>query len=243
MDNDDLLNSRNSFHKFVGVDSPKATVSFLPKGTWYVPLVSLSFGQAFLRKILGWHRNGRQDACGDFAFVSTSRRAIHKTDLKLTLGQPPTAPSWRRSIDTGLQFNEDRVACASCHLPCGGTAFRSLQSSISKAARDLSLAANSGGRERSLTFWERSKLPFRMRARGEFEYVGTKSGTNAILAMRMQICGCCGEEFRGALVRPFHSSRLETGVNFLIASGYADKQPKPLRRLLYLSCSHTSMPA
>jgi hypothetical protein len=51
-DNDDLLQPQNSFQKWVGVNSPKATVSFLPKESWYVPLVSLSFGQASSPKIL-----------------------------------------------------------------------------------------------------------------------------------------------------------------------------------------------
>src|SRR5580700_1180082 len=46
-DNDNVLRSQNSFQKWVGVNSPKATVSFLPKQSWYVPLFSLSFGQAF----------------------------------------------------------------------------------------------------------------------------------------------------------------------------------------------------
>ena len=47
IDNDDLLHAQNSFQKWVGVNSPKATVSFLPKESWYAPLISLSFGQAF----------------------------------------------------------------------------------------------------------------------------------------------------------------------------------------------------
>src|SRR5579863_6263595 len=45
--NDDLLHPQNSFQKWVGVNSPKANLSFLPREAWYVPLVSLSFGQAF----------------------------------------------------------------------------------------------------------------------------------------------------------------------------------------------------
>ena len=47
VDNVDLLHTQNSFQKWVGVNSPKATVSFLPKDSWYAPLISLSFGQAF----------------------------------------------------------------------------------------------------------------------------------------------------------------------------------------------------
>src|SRR6202451_609391 len=33
--NDDLLHAQNSFQKWVGVNSPKATVSFLPKESWF----------------------------------------------------------------------------------------------------------------------------------------------------------------------------------------------------------------
>jgi hypothetical protein len=47
VENDDLLHSQNSFQKWVGVNSPKATVSFLPKESWQLPIISLSFGQSF----------------------------------------------------------------------------------------------------------------------------------------------------------------------------------------------------
>ena len=47
IDNQDLINAGNSFQKWVGVNSPKATVSFLPKESWFFPRISLSFGQAF----------------------------------------------------------------------------------------------------------------------------------------------------------------------------------------------------
>ena len=47
IDNADLLHSENSFQKWAGVNLPKATISFLPKEIWYIPLIALSFGQAF----------------------------------------------------------------------------------------------------------------------------------------------------------------------------------------------------
>lgn len=42
-DNEDLLRTEDSFQKWAGVNSPKITLSFLPKDSWFLPLVSLSF--------------------------------------------------------------------------------------------------------------------------------------------------------------------------------------------------------
>ena len=46
-DNQDLVQSRNSFHEWVGVNSPKATVSFLPGKLRWLPQLSASWGEAF----------------------------------------------------------------------------------------------------------------------------------------------------------------------------------------------------
>jgi hypothetical protein len=66
------------------------------------------------------------------------------------------------------------------------------------------------------------KLPFRLQARGEFEYVGTKPlGTGCNLVnVSVECSGTPVKEFRGALVRSFLDGRVDAGVNFLIASGY-----------------------
>ena len=65
------------------------------------------------------------------------------------------------------------------------------------------------------------KLPSRLQARGEFEYVGTKAlGTGCLPDPDQQYTGTPVKEFRGALVRPFKDRRLNLGVNFLVASGY-----------------------
>src|SRR5262249_53234655 len=45
--NQDLQNPQNSFQKLTGVNSPKGTISFLPKESWFIPLISLSLGEAF----------------------------------------------------------------------------------------------------------------------------------------------------------------------------------------------------
>src|SRR6202034_3689391 len=93
-DNDDLLHSQNSVQKWGGVNSPKATVSFLPKESWYVPLISLSFGQSFFTED---PRIGLGTAAGSPVTAGTpvatshsyqlvASKTIHKTDVRLTLG-------------------------------------------------------------------------------------------------------------------------------------------------------------
>ena len=46
-DNTDLLMRQNSFHRWIGINSPKATLSFLAPEFLPLPSVSFSFGQAF----------------------------------------------------------------------------------------------------------------------------------------------------------------------------------------------------
>ena len=58
--------------------------------------------------------------------------------------------------------------------------------------------------------WDR--LPFHLRARAEYEQVGSKplgDGFNSVPV----------KEFRGALTRSFREGTIDLGVNFLIASG------------------------
>ena len=229
VDNDDLLNPQNSFHKFVGVNSPKATVSFLPKEAWYVPLVSLSFGQAFFTED---PRIGTGTAIGtpvatSHSYQLVASKTIHKTDLKLTLGHVTNSAELAKiDPDTGLQFNEgpSRLWFLSFAVR-RNFAFGSLQSSISKAdAATWSQASRLlRHRGRSLISWGTvQRLPFRMQARGEFEFVGAKPlGTGCNPGNLSAECvGVSVKEFRGAVVRPFLNDRLEAGVNFLIASGY-----------------------
>jgi hypothetical protein len=66
------------------------------------------------------------------------------------------------------------------------------------------------------------KLPLRLQARGEFEYVGTKPlGTGCLPNPALECVGTPVKEFRAAVIRPFRDGRLLLGVNLLIASGYA----------------------
>ena len=234
VDNEDLLQPENSFQKWVGVNSPKATVSFLPKASWYAPVISLSFGRAFFTEDprIGIGTPGTGTSIGtpvatshSYQFVAT--KTIHRTDLRLTLGHVTSSAELAKiDPDTGLQFNEGpsrlRFMTAAVRQ---NFSYGSLLATFSKAdARDLDSGEPTPEAPRTIfdLLGTVQKLPFRLQARGEFEYVGTKPlGTGCLPNLNAECTGTPVKEFRGALVRPFSNGRLDAGANFLIARGYS----------------------
>jgi len=235
VNNDDLLFPQNSFQKWVGVNSPKATVSFLPLESWYVPLISLSFGQSFFtedpRIGLGTGAGTPVGAAGSPVATSHSyqlvaSKTIRNTDLKLHLGRvTSSAEQGKIDPDTGLQFDLGPsrlrfMTIAVRHNFSQG----SLLATFSKAdARDLETGQPTPEAPRTIfdLLGTVQKLPWHLEARGEFEYVGTKPlGTGCEPNPSAECTGTPVKEFRGAVVRPFMNARLTAGVNFLIASGY-----------------------
>src|SRR5208283_5421458 len=114
VNNDDLLQPQNSFQKWVGVNSPKASVSFLPRQSWYVPLFSLSFGRAFFTEDprIGIGTPGTGTTIGtpvatSHSYQLVTSKTIHKTDLRLTLGHVTSSAEMAKiDPDTGLQENQ-----------------------------------------------------------------------------------------------------------------------------------------
>ncbi len=227
-DNQDLLHSPNSFQKWVGVNSPKATISFLPSDSWYAPLISFSFGQAFFTedpRIGGGTTAGTPVATAR-AYQLVASKTIHKTDVRLTLGHVTNSQQLAKiDPDTGLPFDEGPSRLRFMTLTARRN-FRSasLLATFSKAdARDLNTGEPTPEAPRTIfdLLGTIQKLPFGLQARGEFEYVGTKPlGTGCLPVLINECTGTPVKEFRGALVRPFLNGRLTAGVNFLIASGY-----------------------
>ncbi len=229
VDNDDLLDAQNSFHRLVGVDSPKATISFLPKDSWYLPLVSLSFGQAFFTEDprIGTGTTIGSPVATSHSYQLVASKTVHKTDLRLTLGHVTSSAELAKiDPDTGLQFNEGPSRLRFLTLAVRRNfSFGSFQSSISKAdARDLDSGQPTPEAPRMIfdALGVIQKLPFRLQARGEFEYVAAKPlGTGCDPGnLNAECTGVAVKEFRGALVRPFLNNRLDVGVNFLAARGY-----------------------
>jgi len=227
--NDDLLQPRNAFQKWVGVNSPKATVSFLPGQSWYVPLVSLSFGQAFFTED---PRIGTGTTVGTPVATSRSYQivagaTVSNTDLRITLGHVTNSAELAKiDPDTGLQFNQGpsrlRFMTATVRHNFGSG---SLLATFSKAdARDLDSGEPTPEAPRTLfdLMGTIQKLPLRLQARGEFEYVGAKPlGTGCLPNLNAECRGTPVKEFRGAVVRPFKNGRVNAAVNFLLARGYA----------------------
>jgi hypothetical protein len=240
IDNNDLVITpeypNNSFQKWVGVNSPKATMSFLPKESWYVPLISLSFGQAFFtedpRIGLGTGTGaGTQAPPGSPVATSHSyqivaSKIIHKTDLRLTLGHVTSSAELAKiDPDTGLQINQGPSRLRFVTVAARRDfQYGSLLATFSKAdARDLDTGDPTPEAPRTIfdLLGTIQKLPFRLQMRGEFEYVGTKPlGTGCLSNLNAECTGTPVKEFRGAVVRPFSNGRMNVGVNFLIASGY-----------------------
>ncbi|MGA2356565.1 MAG: TonB-dependent receptor [Terriglobales bacterium] len=228
VDNDDLLHSANSFQKWVGIDSPKATVSFLPEESWYLPLLSLSFGEAFFTEDprIGTGTQLGTPVATSHSYQLVASKTIRTTDFKLTLGHVTSSAELAKiDPDTGLQFNEgpSRLRFMTVALRQN---FRqgSLLATFSKAdARDLDTGQPTPEAPRTLfdLLGTIQKLPFHLEMRGEFEFVGVKPlGTGCLPDPTAECTGTSVKEFRGAAVRPFMNGRLTAGVNFLIAEGY-----------------------
>ncbi len=227
-DNQDLLRSQNSFQQWVGVNSPKATISFLPSDSWYAPLISFSFGQAFFTEDprIGTGTTAGTPVATARAYQLVASKTIHKTDVRLTLGHVTNSQQLAKiDPDTGLPFDEgpSRLRFMTFTVRRNFRA-ASLLATFSKAdARDLNTGQPTPEAPRTIfdLLGTIQKLPFGLQARGEFEYVGTKPlGTGCLPVLISECTGTPVKEFRGALVRPFLNDRLTAGVNFLIASGY-----------------------
>jgi hypothetical protein len=227
-DNQDLLRSQNSFQQWVGVNSPKATISFLPSDSWYAPLISFSFGQAFFtedpRIAIGTVAGTPVATARSYQLVAG--KTIRKTDVRLTLGHVTNSQQLAKiDPDTGLPFDEGPSRLRFMTFMVRRN-FRSasLLATFSKAdARDFNTGQPTPEAPRTIfdLLGTIQKLPFGLQARGEFEYVGTKPlGTECLPVLINECTGTPVKEFRGALVRSFLNGRLTAGVNFLIASGH-----------------------
>jgi hypothetical protein len=244
INNDDLLHPGNSFQKWVGVNSPKATVSFLPKESWYAPNVSLSFGQAFFTEDprIGTGTTAGSPVATSHSYQIVASKIIHKTDLRLTLGHVTSSAELAKiDPDTGLQINQGPSRLRFMTVAARRDfRFGSLLATFSKAAaRDLETGEPTPEAPRTIfdLLGTIQKLPFRLQARGEFEYVGMKPlGTGCLPNLTAECTGTPVKEFRGAVMRPFLNERMNVGVNFLIAGGYSGQTTENF-------CQNTSLPS
>ncbi len=238
IDNQDLITPGNSWSKWVGVNSPKATLTIVPEESWYVPLIAFSFGKSFFTEDPreGTPLNGPKivdpvETARSYQLVAS--KTFNKTDVKLTLGhETQTAEYGKIDPDQGLQFDlgPGRIRFLALTLrqsiPHG-----SLQATFEQAdARLLDVATSSITPEAPRLIGDLTgtyqKLPFHLQAKGEFEYVGRKVvGTSCDASQPLTggtgyCLGVPNKEFRLAVARPFMEGRINVGVNMMIASGW-----------------------
>ena len=241
INNQDLIAPANSWSKWVGVNSPKATITFLPEQSWYVPLISLSFGKSFFTEDprAGAAFNGPTssdpvETARSYQLVAS--KTFHRTDVKLTLGHETQSAEYGKiDSDQGLQFplGPGRIRFLAVtvrqSLPNG-----SLQATFEQADARLVDTSYSIIPEAPRSIGDISgtyqKLPFHLQAKAEFEYVGQKVVGNGCSessylsrdpqALNYYCLGVSNQEFRLAVARPFMEGRLNVGVNMMIASGW-----------------------
>ena len=146
------------------------------------------------------------------------RKDIKRTDFKVTLAKVLNSQELAKiDPDTGLQQDVGPSIVPSItvsvrrHFSLG-----SFQASWGRAdARDR----NTGQPipEAPRLIWDAvgtaDHLPFQIRARGEFEYIGAKPLGDGFSGVRVR-------EIRGALQRSFQEGRMDLEVNFLLAAGF-----------------------
>jgi hypothetical protein len=220
MNNRDLINSQNSFDKLATLTLPKATVTFIPPDSPYLPTVAFSYGEAF-------HTEDPRIGTGDqvptllapsWAYQLRISKVIKQYQFNITLRQVRNSQELAKiDPDTGLQ--EDLGPSLNRVIAV------SLRRNFSHGAIYISYAqadardAQTGEPvpEAPRLIWDAlgsyNRLPFHLQAKGEFEYVRAKPLGEGFLGVPVK-------EFRGAFLRPLFANRMAIAANFLIASGY-----------------------
>ena len=241
INNQDLVTPANSRSELIGLNSPKATITFFPKDSWWVPEVAFSFGKSYFtqdpRTHLALGQQTPNAVPGVVDPVETARsyqlvisKRFSRTELKLTLGHETQSAEYGKiDPDTGLQFDlgPGRIRYLAATLR-QSFSHGSLQATLEQAdARDLDSGRVTPEAPRLIAdlSWTYDKLPFHLQAKAEFDYVGRKVVGNGCDERRPDgldsyCVGVPNKEFRFAIARQFLGGRVNVGVNTMIASGY-----------------------
>lgn len=233
-DNADKINPQNSFNTQQGLTLPKGTFTVLPPASRFLPVVSFSFGE-------GFHTNdpriGKLGTTQGTILIPSHasqlvlQKKIYQTDVRITLARVTNAQELAKiDPDTGLQQDVGPSITKSINVSARRSfSFGYLQGSFARAdAHDRILGQPLPEAPRLI--WDAvggvNRLPFRLRARGEFEYVGRKFLGNNDLGNVLTAVPV--REFRGAVDRSFSEGRFDVGVNFLLADGYTGQTVESL---------------
>lgn len=233
-DNVDKINPTKSFNTQQGLTLPKGTFTILPPPGIFLPRISFSLGE-------GFHTNDpRIGNVGDspgtilvpsFASQLVLQKNIYQTDVRITLARVTDAQQLAKiDPDTGLQ--QDAGPSINRSITVSARRFFSfgfLQGSFARADAHERIT----GRpipEAPRLIWDAvggiNRLPFGLRARGEFEFVGRKFLGNDAIGNTLTAVPV--REFRGSVQRSFGEGRFDAGVSFLLADGYTGQTVESL---------------
>ena len=227
--NTDRLTPADSYETGAGLTSPRGTLSFRVPNRSHLPVLTFSSGNAF-------HTNDPRIGLGtshgtpiatSHANQFVASESILGARFRLSLVRVSNAQELAKiDPDTGLQRivgpSMVRALTVSAQLHFS---FGSLQATLARAQAKSRLTGQDIP-EAPRLIWDISattfRLPGRLRASGEFEYVGRKPLGNGFTAVPVR-------EIRGSLTRSFRSELFEAGVHFLFANGYTGQTLETLQ--------------
>jgi hypothetical protein len=240
------MNSANSFDLWRTFLAPKATLAWTPGAAHWLPSASFSIGQAFFTEDprIAVASKTAVDSTGAATLPSPFERShseqlvfekeFSATDLRITLGRTTTTQTLGKiDPDNGTQqpLGPGTLNFFTASVRHQFSSFGTLQAVLSKADARLLGTTIDGvatpaqiAPEAPRTIFDAlatlDRLPARLQARGEYEYVGHKqldlgnaqhSGAYEAIPVG---------ETRMAVVRPFLNGRLELAANGMLARGY-----------------------
>jgi hypothetical protein len=232
--NVDKMNPLNSFNTQQGLTLPKGTFTILPPAKTFLPLISVGFGE-------GFHTNdpriGSVGTARGTALVPSHasqlvlQKSIYQTDFRITLARVTNSQQLAKiDPDTGLQQDAGPSIVKSITVSARRCfSFGYLQGSFARADAHDRLSGQPTP-EAPRLIWDAvggiNHLPFGLRARGEFEYVGRKFLGNDALSNVLTAVPV--REFRGSVGRTFGEGRFDAAVNFLLADGFTGQTVETL---------------
>ena len=227
--NTDRLSPINSYRSSAGLTSPRATLSFRIPSRSYFPVLALSSGEAFHTNDprIGLGTNRGTPIASSHANQIAATESVLGTRFRLSLVRVSNSQELAKiDPDTGLQQSvgpslvRALTVSAQRHF-----SFGSLQATFARAQAKNRITGQDIP-EAPRLIWDVSattfRLPARLQASGEFEYVGRKPLGDGFTALPVR-------EFRGSLTRSFHDESFEAGVHFLLANGYTGQTLETLQ--------------
>ena len=225
----DRITPADSYQAHSVQTSPRTTFSFHAPGKTGIPIVSFSYGEAF-------HTNDPRIGVGPSrgtpivtsrAYQLLASESVAGTEFRVILSRTTNSEELAKiDPDTGLQQNVGPSLVRALTVSARRRfSFGSLQATFARAqAKDRLTGLDVPEAPRLI--WDVSgtilRLPARLRASGEFEYVGRKPLGDGFTAVPVR-------EIRVSLSRSFHSESFEAGVHFLLGNGYTGQTLETLQ--------------